>query len=91
MSLKSNRPEVILCQERIVEGHGPLLQGLQLLLVHLETAHRYSLVIVNFQKTILLKDRTRDRTQGNVQQKNIGCHHRYDKLFLIRFQKCTYL
>ena len=42
MSLKSNRPEVILCQERIVKGHGPLLQGLQLLLVHLEAAHRYS-------------------------------------------------
>jgi hypothetical protein len=29
-------PEVVLCKERIVEGHGPLLQGLQLLLVHLK-------------------------------------------------------
>jgi hypothetical protein len=29
-------PEVVLSKERIVEGHGPLLQGLQLLLVHLK-------------------------------------------------------
>ncbi len=29
-------PEIVLRKEGIVQGHGPLLQGLQLLLVHLK-------------------------------------------------------